>query len=231
MIKGEKIRDYNEFEQGILSIAGNVHDCLGLAFFYEHINQTFDIAERAVLMNSEDYKGWFESEDFETQRSIFLYDMGHQINTIPLTELLRNAHFITIHSEFESNWKEISLIHNQFLPERKFAKLSYKFLSDENYNPSCILDKVVNQNKILISYNYLRNKIVHQNAPTNCPEYKELKKYVDLGEIEHLKIIETDDKASFVIESNKFNRKYTERIIKFIIEIADSSFNSRQVTV
>lgn len=229
MIKGNRRKDYNDFEEEILSVVGSIHDRLGLEFFYEHINQTFDIAEKAVLLNSEKYKTWFESEDYETRQSIYLYDPDHQLNITPLNEMLRNAHFITIHSEFENTWREILRIHNQFLPKREYSPLNDKFLTNSKAVPTCILDKVVKENKILISYNYLRNKIVHQNAPTNSPEYLDLKKYVDLGEIEHLKILETDDKATFVMTNNKFIRKYAERIVKFIAAIADKSFDERQV--
>ncbi|MBX2897160.1 MAG: hypothetical protein KF763_17060 [Cyclobacteriaceae bacterium] len=56
MIKGIKRKDYNGFEEEILSIVGSVQHCHGFEFFCEHINQTFDIAEKAVLLNSEEYK-------------------------------------------------------------------------------------------------------------------------------------------------------------------------------
>ncbi len=231
MIKGNKRKDYNDFEEEILSIVGSVQHSYGFEFFCEHVNQTFEIAEKAVLLNSEEYKAWFKSEDFETRQSIYLYDIGHQINTAPLTEVLRKAQFITIHSEFENTWKEIIRIHNQFLPNREFSSLNDKFLTNNHSNPNCVLDKVVTENKILLSYNYLRNKVVHQNAPTISPEYSDLKKYVESGKIEHLKITEMDNKATFTITSNKLIRKYTERIVKFITDIADKSFYDRNSTL
>lgn len=228
MIKGNRRKDYNDFEEEILTIVGSIRERYGLEFFCEHINQTFDIAEKAVLLNSEEYKAWYKREDFETQESIYHYDTGFQINTTPLTEVLRTANFITIHSEFENTWKEIFRIHNQFLPKREFSSLNDKFLTNNHSNPTCVLDKVVGANKILISYNYLRNKIVHQNALTISPEYSDLKEYVESGEIEHLKIKEVDNKVTFTIISNKLIRNYTQRIIKFITDIATKSYYDRK---
>ncbi len=228
MIKGNKRKNYNEFEEEILSIAGDIRSCSGLDFFFEQIYHTFEIAEKAICLNSKNYNDSFSKEDFDTKQSISFYDAGHVLNGIPLTEMLHKAHFITLHSEFENSWKEIIKIHNHYYPSRESASLNDKFLSSKTSN--CIIDKVVNKHQILISYNYVRNKIVHQNAVTTSPEFSTLMGYINSMEIQHLKVSVVNINVNFEIENSKFIKDYGNRILGFISDISDTSFSERQVS-
>lgn len=228
MIKGNKRKNYNEFEEELLSIAGDIQNCSGLHFFFEHIYQTFEIAEKAICLNGKKYNDSFNKENFDTKQSISLYDAGHVLKGIPLTEMLHKAHFITLHSEFENSWKEIIKIHNHYYPSRAYAPLNDKFLSPKTSN--CILDKVVKKHLILISYNYVRNKIVHQKAVTISPESSTLMRYIDSKEMQHLKVSVDNINVNFEIENSKFIKDYGNRILNFISDIADTSFSERQVS-
>jgi hypothetical protein len=205
MIKGQKRKDYNDFEEEIVFIVGDIAEKSGLDFFFEHIYQTFDIAEKAINKHSPEYRDWFDSQDYETRHSIYFYDVEHEISCKPLTEMLHKSHFITVHSEFESIWKEIIKIHNKYFTPRNFASLSYEFLKPQNFNPTCLLDRVVNNHKILLSYNYVRNKIVHQNAVKTSSEYLSLMTYLTSQDIKYLKVSIDGTKAYFEIEDIRFN--------------------------
>lgn len=228
MITVKKRKDYNEFEREVLFLRGDVENRTGLNFFFEHVYHTFEIAKKEIEKHSNEYNTWFENQDFETRQSIYLYDAGHSINSNPLTDTLYKSHFITIHSEFENAWKEIIAIHNKYFFPREAVSLNDKILTAQIFNPNCLLDKVVMNNKILISYNYLRNKIVHQKAVIASQEYKTLMSCINNGYINYLNVKIYNGKAFFLIEDIQFIRDYHHRILQFISEIADASFIDRQ---
>ena len=228
MVKGEKRKNYNDFEEELNHIAGYVGDKYGLDFFFEHVFQTFTIAEKAILKHSSEYKEWFDNEDFETKQSVYFNDPQYEININPLTDMLYKSHFITIHSEFENTWKEIVQLYNNYFPPRDFFSLNDKFLTPKFFNASCLLDRVVNKHQVLLSYNYVRNKIVHQNAVTTSPEYTTLMKFISSGDINFLKVSVDGFKAYFIIEDIKFIREYGNKISGFVLDIADTSFSERQ---
>lgn len=228
MVKGQIRKDYNDFEEEMLFIVGDIGNKSGLDFFFEHIYQTFDIAEKTIRKHANEYKDWFDSNDYETRQSIYFHDVQHEINSNPLTEMLHKSHFITIHSEFENTWKEIIKIHNNYFTPRSVASLSDKFLTPRIFNPECLLDRVVSNHEILISYNYLRNKIVHQNAVMTSPEYLNLMNNINSQNIKHLKVSIDDTKACFEIEDIRFIKAYGNQILSLISDIADTSFYDRQ---
>lgn len=218
-------KDYNDFEEMILETVGRFEQGYGLGFFYEHINFTFETAEKAIVEHAKQYNAEFEKEDFEVRHNIFLHDPMHELNSVPLTETLYKSHFITMHSEFERAWREIVEIHNQFLPERKYGKLTDEFM--RKGDPNCILDKVLNKHLVLLSYNFVRNKIVHQGCKTIAPEFTTLKSFVDTGKMPHLKIDIQGDKAILTIKEICFNFQYGNYIISFISDIAETSYRER----
>ncbi len=222
-----KKKDYNSFELSILDTVGMFEKGYGLEFFYEHINFTFDTAEKSILQQTKQYNIEFEKEDFEVQQCLVFCDPVHRINSIPLTETLHKAHFITMHSELEKTWHEIIDIYNQFFPKRESGKVNETFLKQGD--PNCLLDKVLNKHSILLSYNFIRNKIVHQGCKTIAPEFTTLKSFVNSGKIPHLKIDVQGDKAILTIEEIKFNFQYGNYITSFISDIAETSYNERHL--
>lgn len=228
MIKGEKRKDYDDFEEEIVHIAGHVTEKYGLDFFFEHVYQTFGIAEKAILKNSDEYKQLFGSEDYEVRQSIYFHDPLHEINSNPLTTTLYNSHFITLHSEFEIIWDDIVSIHNKHFTARQKVLINNSYVTHPTFNSNCILDKTLLKHQILTSYNLIRNKIVHGFCKTSSPEYQTVKKQIDSSIINHIRTKEEGDNAYFRIESIKFCREYGNKILHFIQDIADTSFEERK---
>ena len=224
MILGKK-KDYNDFEELILDSVGRFEQGYGLEFFYEHINFTFETAEKAILQQTNQYNAEFEKEDFEVRQSIFFSDPMHKLNSIPLTETLHKSHLITMHSELEKTWREIIELYNQFFPRRESGKINEEFLKKGDAN--CLLDKVLIKHSILLSYNFVRNKIVHQECKTTSLEFSKLKSFVDTGEMPYLRIEINGDAARLTIENIKFNFQYGNSITSFISDIAETSYRER----
>jgi len=228
LIKGTPKKNYNDFEEELNQLNGSYQESYGLAFYFQQLHDTFSKSETAILKYADEYLKEFNKEDDEVKESIVSNDPDHQIKSTPLVDTLRKSYFITVHSEFESIWKEIISIYNTHFPPRDTISLSETFLIHSSFNASRLLDKVVLKHKVLISYNYIRNKIVHQKAVTTSPEYQTMFAHVQAGKINHLKIDLDGINVRFSIEDIRFVTDYTNYIIGFITDIVETSFTDRQ---
>lgn len=227
MIRGKIRKNYNDFEEQMFCLSGFIEDGVGLAFFFEHIYQTFEYVENASLMHSFESKLSFEKEDYHTRQSLYLHDPQYKIDRNPLLTTLHNSHFITLHSEFEKTWDEVVEIYNRYFPKRKKIPISNSYFTDPTFNSSCLLDKVLNNHKILASYNFIRNKIIHGFSCSSSIEYQTVKTQIDSSLINHIRAIEVRDRAFFQIANIKFCKEYGDAVLSFIKDIGETSFTDR----
>jgi|GEM_PF-2707493 len=183
MIKGTPKKNYNEFEEELNQLIGSFQEANGLEFYLNQLHDAFLKSEVALTKYSDEYLTEFNKEDFEVKQSIVLNDPEHSLKSIPLVDELRKSYFITVHSEFEKIWKEIITIYNNYFTPRAIISLSYNFETHPSFNTSILLDKIVLKYKVLFSYNYIRNKIVHQKAVLTAPEYQLMLADVDVNKI------------------------------------------------
>jgi hypothetical protein len=95
----------------------------------------------------------------------------------------------------------------------------------------------IQQHKILISYNFVRNGIIHTANDKNKPGFEELEKCIDEGKIMHLDIIdyelkEFDDEENIILIEKGFNYliteidfiiNYSQEVISFFQDLIDNS--------
>jgi len=231
MIKGNKLKDYNSFEVEMNSLIGSFYDGYGLEHFFEHLYHTFLKSENSVRKFAQEYQQEFDQLDAEIQVGIEKYDPQHYLKSAPLVDTLRKSYFITAHSEFEATWKEVVKIHNAyFTPARTIGSLNDKFLLHSDFNPRVLPDKVVLNHKVILSYNYIRNKIVHQKANINSSEFITMNSYITSGKINNLVINVEGTTADFYINDIKFVKEYTDCVISFLKDIVDTSYSDRRPT-
>jgi hypothetical protein len=228
LIKGTPSKSYNGFEEELNQLIGIYQESYGLEFYFRQLHHTFLKSETAVVKYANEYLTEFNKEDHEVKESIVMHDPEHLLKSTPLVDTLRKSYFTTVHSEFESVWKDIITIYNNHFETREIISLSDKFLIHPSFSASRLLDKVVLNHKILLSYNYIRNKIVHQKAVTTSAEYQTMFTYVQAGKINHLKIDLDGINVRFAIENINFIKDYANCIIDFIREIVETSFTDRQ---
>lgn len=230
LVKGTPKKNYTDFEEELNQLIGGYHESYGLEYYFLQLHDTFLKSEAAIVKYADEYLKQFDKEDDDVKDSIERYDPEHQLKSTPLVDTLRKSYFITAHSEFESVWKEVITIYNNHFPttQRPIIALNDKFLIHPSFNAAHLFDKVVLNHKVLISYNYIRNKIVHQKAVTTSPEYQTMLAHVQGGKINHLRIDLDGINARFFIEDIKFIKNYTNCIIDFITDIVETSFTDRQ---
>lgn len=223
-MKVKKRPTYNQFEKSILDIVGSIET--GLHFYFNHLYYSFQIAEKAILKESEVYKEWYKNEDLDTKQSIHSHDPVYQFHNTTLIPTLLSSYFVTLHSEFDIIWKNILEIHNKHYPHREKFPINDNYLHDLSSN-SCILDIALDNHKILIDYNLIRNKIVHGYCKTISPEYQRVKEHVETGLIKYITIVEEDSKGIFLIEHIKFCEEYGNEILAFMLNIVNISLKQR----
>lgn len=228
MIKGPKKKDYNTFEEELNELLGSFQSGDGITYHFHQLHETFSKSEQLLITESTQYLEQFEKEVYEIKKSIIDNDPEHSIKAEPLYETLRKAYFITVHSEFESTFEEIITIYNKYFPSRPFGKLSDEFITHQDFDSSRLLDGIILANRVLVSYNYIRNKIVHQKAKTNSPQFQSMMLDINSGKISHLKIETEDISAKLFIENIEFIKNYIFCITKFVQDLIDSSYNNRQ---
>ena len=103
------------------------------------------------------------------------------------------------------------------------------------------LKDTIQQHKILISYNFVRNGIVHPVNDKNKPGFEELEKYISEGKIMHLDIIDYELKRfddenkiiteigfNYLITEINFIINYVKEIISFFQDLIDNSLKYRK---
>lgn len=230
MIKGTPKKSYNAFEEELNQLIGSYYESYGLEYYYHQLHDTFSKSEAAIVKYADDYLNKFNKEDDEVKDSIERYDPEHLLKSTPLVDTLRKSYFITAHSEFESIWKEVITIYNTHFTssQKPIISLNDKYLIHSSFCATNLLDKVVSNHQVLISYNYIRNKIVHQKAVTTSPEYQTMLTQIQSGKIRHLRTEVDGTNAQFFIEDIQFVNDYTGYIIGFLTDIVETSYNDRQ---
>jgi len=226
MIKGLSGKKYNDFEEELNSLAGEYGEVFGLAHYFDKVYQTFLEAEKYLLKKSNEYLADFEKEDYEIKVSMSR-DSSHDIEAYPSVDLLRQSYFVTIHSEFEEIWINIKDIYNQFHTPITREKLNFNYLSKPYFNNNNLLDKVVSNNQNILSYNYIRNRFVHNKIIPTSNEFLKTKNYIDNGEIKNISIKQDSGKHYFVIENMDFAYTYSKKILSFIKDIINTSYSQR----
>lgn len=228
MIKGKTKEPYNEFERNLDYLAGDYREGYGLDFFFEQLHSAFLKSEDVIKENSDKYLTRLDAEDDEVKQSIINNDPEYQLQSNPPFEVLRKSYFITVHSEFENIWKEIIKEYNNYFTPIPVFSFNDKFFDPPNFNPARLLDKVAKRHEILVSYNYIRNKMVHQNASTASPEYNKILVCKNSGKMEGLRVEQDGPNVKFFIDSLQFVRDYANAIIEFMHDIIETSLNDRK---
>jgi len=226
MITGVPRKSYNDFEEELNSLVGQYGEIFGLTHYFEKVYQTFLEAEKYLLKKGNEYLADFEKEDYEIKVGMSR-DSSHDTEAYPSVDLLRQSYFVTIHSEFEEIWKQIKEIYNQFHTPTTIGSLNFNYLLNPHFDLNNLLDKIVSTNQILLSYNYIRNKVVHNNISPSCQYYLRTENYILNGDIKNISIKQDNGKPYFVIENMSFGYTYSNKVLGFIENIINTSYAQR----
>lgn len=195
--------------------------------FIPRISDVFIRSGKALEKIGKDLKIELLVEDYETQVSMATdFSLGSQLN--PDTGVLRLAHFITLHSEFEQLWKELfTVVHevaNLGIPKKTYPIAHGCIPSEVN-----VITAVINKWVILLDYNFLRNKMVHGKTPPSAI-FESIKNKVELNEIKGLVIKEIradqenpESKANaYYILQQEFVDLYEIYTTNFLYELASA---------
>lgn len=226
-LAGEHKREYNEFEREIDDLVGDWQQGYGLSYFYHQLNDTFTKSEEALSQAAQKYNEAFQKEDVEVRATTFRNDPNHDMNSAPPLHTLRKAHFITAHSEFEMVWERVDKIFSIHTSGHSEHGLNYNYIKQRSFSTSNILHKIVDQYQVLLTYNFLRNRIVHGKAKTTSDGYPLLLQYISSGELQGITTEANGTEFSFTIDSITFNKGYTKKVLEFLEEIVNSLYLGR----
>ena len=234
MITGKRKVKLDEFELEIDSLLGNHFDRIGTTYYFDLLNETFERALNHLLLDAQCFHKELQGEEFDVKQSII---QSQESVAYPLVQTLYNSYFITIHSELESMWREVTQIYRKYYPEYTFPdKLTSQYISSISKDKNKIIsfiDEVVLRHKILFTYNYIRNGVVHSKKSKLCDEFKILEEYIKNNVITDIKIEDTENGFIFSIKNLDFSKKYGNEVLSFFRAIIDNSvkikFNSHVV--
>lgn len=238
MITGNlKITDHDDFETEINDMIGSVEENQGLEFYFYCLRETFKISEKALYKYRDDYEADLKAEkesDPEIWRSMVTGNPMHGFSMAPPLPILYQSYFITILSELELKWREIIDLYNRFrLPasetplDNAEAKINQHTL--RNLPAGSLLHTVVMSHSILTTYNYIRNKIVHQSWKPG-PDFEDLKSKIQSGKITNFSLDTTSATISGKITDMKFVENYENQIIAFLKDIVTISYTARKAS-
>lgn len=237
MIKGKKIPQYDEFEQSIVNLIGSIYYSDGLEFYFYCIKELFNGSENEIQSRAKAYENDLKDmklNDPEVWWSIVSNDPEHERYRNPLLHILRQSYFINVHSELEVTWKEIIALYNkQALPEEMIKDgivLNLEKLNGKELKKGSLLHTCICSNSLLLTYNHIRNKIVHQSweeSETDRNRLKDIEMKISEGEIRHFEIDRSGKKAKGIIKNIAFIADYEQLALKFLRDIVESSYNTR----
>lgn len=215
MIRG-KTRQESEFALALGQLMGDPAEGFGVSYYFESLRHTFwrschCLKEEANIFNKE-----LHAEDPETKASLL---KSNKNTAYPLLETLYESYFIVLHSELERIWREITEEYNSWYKPVSFQKLN----SGYPKTPRCFLDEAVLEHRIILTYNYIRNGVVHSKHFKSSEEYKNVECGISNGHFLDLKIVDTDKGPKFSIESLRFGDKYMQTILSFLEYIVSKS--------
>jgi hypothetical protein len=243
MIKGKKKEELNQFELEIELLLGSHHGQSGLICYFELLHETFTRAAKHLISDSKKFKNELINEDPENIASL-IQSAESVLN--PLISILYKSYFITVHSELEIMLTKVSDIVKRNYGSSSFPKKTSEMSDFVNNKKQKITEPfikdTIQQHKILISYNFVRNGIIHPINDKNKPGFEELEKCIDEGKITHLHIAdyelkEFNDEENIIINEIGFNYliteidfivKYTEGIISFFQDLIENSIKHRK---
>ncbi|RAR71496.1 hypothetical protein [Flavobacterium aciduliphilum] len=242
MIKGKLKEELNEFELEIQMLLGSHHERTGYIYYFELLHETFTRAVKHLISDSQQFKKDLLSEDKENSQSLI---QSNESVSNPLIQTLYNSYFITVHSELEIMLTKVNEIVKRIY-DSSFPKKTIEMLDVVNNKKQKITEPFIKDTikryTILISYNFVRNGIIHPVNDKNKPGFEELEKCIDEGKIINLDIIdyefkEFDDEENIIIAEIGFNYliteidfivKYTEEIISFFQDLISNSKKYRK---
>lgn len=242
MIKGKLKEELNEFELEIQILLGSLRERTGYIYYFELLHETYTRAAKHLILDSQKLNSEMQNEDFETKKSMLKYQ---ESVSNPLIQTLYNSYFITVHSELEIMLTKVNDIVKRIY-DSSFPKKTIEMLDVVNNKKQRITEvfikDAIKRHKILISYNFVRNGIIHPVNDKNKPGFEELERCIDEGKIMNLDIIDYelkgfDDEENIIITEIGFNYliteidfivKYTEGIISFFQDLIENSLKYRK---
>lgn len=183
--------------------------------FLPNLYSTFKRSEELLLKEANSLLQNIRLEDEETQHSLY-FDNSFQLILKPSIHTLRISHFIIIHSEFEQLW---NILRPLFYKNINKDPTEFKFNDKIKEDSTDIIKITALEWDTLMSYNYLRNKIVHGKAK-KCTELTMLQHNVASGnilglEIKELKLKEKKEMVEFTLGKD-FALCYEKHITQFL---------------
>ncbi len=237
MIGGKtRITDYDEFEEYIDSLIGNIAENRGLSFYFYSLHETFKLSELGLKESAENYRQELQKlkeNDHEVWYSYVYANPTHELSLNPMLHILYQAHFITVHSELESTWREILFMYNKYRLSTSASVLNIDMkLNDQiltKLPKASLLETSISKYPLLNNtYNYVRNKIVHQSWKLGA-ELSDLQTKISNNEINHLQINVDGLKITGIITSQVFIKEYTHLILEVLTNIRDIAYNRRKL--
>jgi hypothetical protein len=243
MIKGKQKEKLNDFELEIELLLGNHHEKTGYIYYFELLHETFTRAAKHLILDSQQFKKDLLSEDRENSQS--LIQLNESVSN-PLIETLFNSYFITVHSELEIMLTKVNDIvkrlYDTYFPKRTSGMLDILNYKEKKTIEPFIINTIL-QHQILISYNFVRNGIIHPVNDKNKPGFEELEKCIDEGKIMHLDIIDYELKEfdveeniiviekgfNFLITEIDFIINYSQEVISFFQDLINNSKKYRKL--
>ena len=241
MIKGKQRNKLNNFELEIELLLGNHHEKTGYIYYFELLHETFTRATKHLISDSQQFKTDLLGENKENCQSLI---QSNESVSNPLIQTLYNSYFITVHSELEIMLTRVNDIVKRIyacsFPKRTIEMLDVVNNKNKKITEPFLKD-TIQQHKILISYNFVRNGIVHPVNDKNKPGFEELEKYISEGKIMHLDIIDYELKRfddenkiiteigfNYLITEINFIINYVKEIISFFQDLIDNSLKYRK---
>lgn len=229
MIKGRPKENLNEFELEIQMLLGSHLESTGYIYYFELLHETFTRAAKHLILDSLHFKEDLLSEDRENSQSLI---QSNESVSNPLIQTLYNSYFITVHSELEMMLTEVNDIFKRHYVDSYFPKRTINMLdilkNKEQIKIEPFIKETIQHHQILVSYNFIRNGIIHPENDKNKPGFEELENYINEGKITYLDIIDKDKGFYFQITELDFIINYTEEIISFFQGLIDNSIKYRK---
>lgn len=245
MIKGKLKENLNEFELEIEMLLGNYYERTGCVYYFELLQETFSRAAKHLVLDSQQLHLEMQNEDFETKHSIIKYQ---ESVSNPLIETLYNSYFITVHSELEIILSKVKVLIKKHFNDSHFPKKTSemcRIIDDDKVKTRSFIRDTIQQHQVLLSYNFVRNGIIHPKNSKEKPGFKELEKHINDKKIIYLDIIDYelkdfDGKEKIVVIEKGFNFLITEidfiilysnEIISFFQDLINNSVESRKKAI
>ncbi|MFA5296819.1 MAG: hypothetical protein WC389_01270 [Lutibacter sp.] len=230
MIKGKVKENLNEFEFEIELLLGSLHERTGYIYYFDLLQETFLRASKHLIIDSQQFKKELEEECPENKQSLIKSNEG-VVN--PLIETLYKSYFITLCSELEIILTKVNEIIERYYNENSFFPLKaregdFKSLLDGKKTTKAFIIETLKQHKILTTYNYIRNGLIHSKNCKESPEFIKLKTYITNGKINNLKIIDNEKGFRFLITDIDFIINYSKVIILFFQNLINNSVKNRK---